>query len=171
MKYVLIMLLLSGCVTTGSPEAVFDRYLNAYGNGNAQEMWDLSAPNVHKETKVLQARFLEALRHPDPAQRIPVEGTFGVTAEIIESMDTRTFFHWVIHAIRRQLGSSTIRNAVAGMQRLTLLSMGPNHVQIVYRGMDEREHRLHLQRSDKGWLVQDNPFFPKAPVTTDTNSQ
>ena len=171
MKYVLGMLLLSGCVTTGSPEAVFDRYLSAYGNGNAQEMWELSAPNVHNETKMLQGRFLDALRHPDPAQRIPVEGTFGVTAEIIEAMDTRTFFNWVIQAIRRQLGSSTVRKAVSGMRRLTLLSLGPNHVQIVYRGMDKREHRLNLKRSDKHWLVQDNPFFPSAPATKEPNNE
>jgi len=163
MKRVFVLcLLLSACATAGSPAHVFDRYLQAYSAGDGQQMWALSSPAVHQETQALQAQFLKVLRNPDPAERVPVEGTFGVTAETIEKMETRTFFVWVIQAIRRQLGAPTVERAVATMRRLYVESTGPNDAHIVYRGVDDREHRLHIRRVNNEWLVEDNPFFPKS---------
>ena len=130
-------------------------------------MWELSSPTVHQETQALQTQFLELLRNADPAKRVPVEGTFGVTAKTIAKMDTRTFFIWVIQAIRKQLGSPTVKHAVATMRRLYVEYEGPDNVSVVYRGTDDREHRLHIRRMGKHWLVQDNPFFPKSKPKND----
>jgi hypothetical protein len=155
------LLFVISCVTTGTPEGVYDAYIDAYADGDAERMWKLVSPTVHADTLRVRANFLAVLSNPDPATRVPVEGTFGVTAKVIQAMDARSFYVWAVHAIRQQLSANYVRQTVSRMSRVRVESLGANDVHIVYLGADRTQHRMHIRRLDGRWYVNDNPFSAK----------
>ena len=164
------LLVLASCATTGTPEGVFDSYIQAYADGDAKTMWALSTPGVHADTTKMRAKMLAILGHPDPAVRIQLEGTHAITKEVVQAMDTHGFYIWAVYAIRRQLGAVQIRRVVGSMTRKYVESLGPNDVNVVYRGIDGSPQRMHLRRIDGRWYIQFNPFQSPMPADKDSES-
>jgi hypothetical protein len=158
------LLVLVSCGTMGTPEAVFDTYIQAYADGDAKKMWELSAPSVHADTAKVRAYVLTILAHPDPVVRIQIEGKHAITKEEVQAMDTHGFFIWAVYASRRQLGARQVRRIVETVTRKYVESMGPNNVNVVYHETDDASpKRMHLRRIYGRWYVQFNPFQAAMP--------
>lgn len=157
----LLILTAAACGSTMSPSSTFDAYFEAYAAGDSEQLWALSSTAARADASRVKRELLAGLRSGDGEERTHFEGTFGVTAEVIEPMDERQFFDWAVAMIRRRLGAGYVRAFVTRVQRVREETLPDGSVVIVYRA-DEDVSRLPLSRTSDGWRVDQSPF-PQPP--------
>ena len=151
----------AGCALPKDPDKVFDAYVKAYADGDGARVWDLSSPRARLDARVWRLRLLAALTHPDPVQRIQVEGRFGVVASDLRGMDDRTFFLWLMAAIRKRVGGPLIRKTASAWHRVLVVPRGVGVV-VIYRDGGSRQE-LPMVRVDGAWRVETSPFPAAKP--------
>ena len=158
---IVVVLSAAGCGTTMTPSGTFDAYFEAYAAGDAELLWALSSPAARADASRVKRELMVGLRSEQADVRTHYEGTFGVTADVIDPMDERQFFDWAVAMIRRRLGPGYVRAFVTRVQRVREETLPDGSVVIVYRA-DEGVSRLPLKRSSDGWQVDQSPF-PQPP--------
>lgn len=156
-RALLVLLLCAACATPKQPGDVFDAYLEAYADGDAEAVWSLSTPEARLDARRLRLELVAGLSDADPANRVAVEGLFGVTIDDIRPLDDKAFFSWAMGAIRRRLGPGFVRRTVSGMSFVRIEADGPG-VAVVYREANGVESRLPLRKVDGAWRVDISPF-------------
>lgn len=140
-----------------SPREAFDEYMEAYADGDAERMWDLTTREARQDAGRLRNDLLAALTDPDPVRRIQVEGMFGAHSGVFGTMGDREFFIWAVAAIRRRLGGPFIRRTVTQWR---YKSEGVVDGQVVVRYLEPPSlvHELPVRRVDAHWFVDRSPF-------------
>lgn len=164
MKAIVLIALLAvaSCGLGRAPGEVFDAYLAAYAEGDADAMWELTSPGARLDARRLKAELMVVLADPDAAKRVAIEGQFGITVDDIAPLDDKAFFGWAIRAIRHRLGAGFVRRTVEGMHFARLEPDG-DRVMVVYREASGVESRLPLAKVDGAWRVDQSPFPATKP--------
>jgi hypothetical protein len=163
MKRVLLVigLLLYGCATTQTPEGTFEAYMQAYAEGNADRVHELSSESARNDAKRLRKELLTALESDDVAEKILVEGRFAINAKDLRAMNDKELFVWGIMSIRRRLTPAYVRRTVSEMSLVRVRAV-VGGAEVIFRNPKGVETIMRLSRTANGWLVDDSPF-PKTP--------
>jgi hypothetical protein len=131
--------------------------MSAYADGDGERIWVLSTDRARATAVELQRTVLEALMHPDPVERVKVEGLFGQQAADISTLHPREFFLWAIAAIRQRLGAAFVRRTVSDFQRIVVEYHG-EYALVSYREAQGTISQLRVQRDGELWRVDQSPF-------------
>ncbi|MFT7624665.1 MAG: hypothetical protein ACI9WU_003854 [Myxococcota bacterium] len=155
---------LSGCATAqSSPGNVFEAYLEAYAEGDAPRMWELSSPSARADGRRVRDELVALLQDPDPIQRVQVEGRFGASSHDVIGMNDQQFFVWGVAAIRRRLGAKWIQQAVSSWALVTVAPTAAQAALVVYREPSGQLQRMPVIQRDNKWYVDVSPF-PQEPA-------
>lgn len=155
----LALVLVAGCGgLPSSPEDAFDAYLEAYADGEAQRLWELSAPEARADARRLKAELVALLTHEDAVERVKVEGLFGVMADDLEGLGDKEFFVWAVGAIRRRIGGPFIRKTVSKWERLGVRHTGPHSAIVIFREAPGQQGKLVVRELGSHWYVVTSPF-------------
>lgn len=158
-----------------TPEDAFDEYMDAYADGDAQRLWELSTPSVQRDAERFRSELRDVLLDPDPVRRLSVEGVYGERAMAIVHMNAEQFWAWWIDALRMRLGAAQVRKIVETWRRVRVRPVGIDRAMVVYREVVGRLNQLPVQRIDDIWYVDQSPFpeetglkpNPDAPIGED----
>lgn len=149
------------CGHSNTPRGVFDAYLEAFVDPDAEQLWELSTPHARDDARRVRKTIMAGLEAPDSVDRVVYEGTFGTTAAKVRPLDDRAFFAWAVQLIHRRMGTSYLRRTVAEWTVVRVEPVGAGDVLVVYREPSGTESNMRLRRLQGDWLVHDSPF-PKA---------
>ena len=135
--------------------------MDAYAEGDAAQVYELSSPGARADAKRLQKDLLAVLDSGDPAKRILVEGRFSITAKELRVMDNKQLFVWWVMSIRRRLTPAFVRSTVSEMS-LVRVRAAVGGAEVIYRNSRGVENSMRLLRTADGWLVDDSPFPKEA---------
>ena len=151
---------IQGCGLARSPGGVFDSYIEAYAVGDVERLWLLSSPAAQRDAERVKRDLLKGLNHPEVPRRVFFEGTFGVTADIIEPMNQQQFFYWAVALVRRRLGVGFIRSTIRRIARVRIVDLGPGKKVVVYRQGESLARLLLDEVEPNVWRVDQSPFLP-----------